>query len=319
MPKRILAKNHANLTLLIGNGINLAQGGRGGISWSNLIRQLIIDAFPAAQGIRRKQLQKLLPAADEKKAASYPEIFDIISAAMGPAASRKFKLQEHIAGLLQNMKPGPPHAALMGWAQNHQVPVLTTNYDHCLQEAVSKPALKRRRFGTGRALSDFYPWDRYYAPASVDDPLSTFALWHIHGDRAYKRSLRVGLDQYMGMVQRLRGLTQQIAKHVYNDSPHQPLTFDQAPWLPLFMSRKLWIQGLGLGVDEVSIRWLLIQRYRFWRALHDYDETASGWYVHGPTEEIGALDEPRKIFFENVGLRVIEITTAEQVYCGLFA
>jgi len=315
--KRVLTQEHADLTLLIGNGINLAQGGSGGISWQALIQQLIKAAFPPKTKAYQR-LAHLLPGSDGQKPASYPEIFDIIAAAMGNSAAPGFNLQKHIAELLKNMKPGPPHQALLGWAQHHQVPVLTTNYDHCLQDALAANPMKRHRFGAGRALSDFYPWDRYYAPEPLDDPLSTFALWHLHGDRELKRSLRVGLDQYMGMVQRLRALTQQIAKQIYNEASQQPLSFDKAPWLPIFMSRKLWIQGLGLGVDEVSIRWLLIQRYRFWRALHDRNENASGWYVHGPTEKIGNLDDQRRIFFENVGLQVLEISKAEEAYCGLF-
>ncbi len=315
--KRVLTKEHANLTLLIGNGINLAQGGGGGISWQELIQQLIKAAFQTKSKAYQR-LTHLLPGVDGRKPASYPEIFDIIAAAMGNSATPGFNLQKHIAELLKNMKPGPPHQALMGWAQHNQVPVLTTNYDHCLQDALPQRSMKRRRFGRGNALSDYYPWDRYYAPAAIQDPLSDFALWHLHGDRDYWRSLRVGLDQYMGTVQRLRDMTQQIAKHIYNRAAHQPLSFEKARWLPAFMSRKLWIQGLGLGIDEVSIRWLLIQRYRFWRALHDKDENASGWYVHGPTEKIGNLDDQRRIFFENVGLQVLEISKAEEVYCGLF-
>jgi hypothetical protein len=84
------------------------------------------------------------------------------------------------------------------------------------------------------------------------------------------------------------------------------------------MSRKIWIQGLAIQADEISIRWLLIQRFRFWTALYPDDCYASGWYVHGPTDKTGPLDEERKIFFENVGLQVIEIAQQENAYDRLY-
>jgi hypothetical protein len=84
------------------------------------------------------------------------------------------------------------------------------------------------------------------------------------------------------------------------------------------MGRKLWIQGLGLRADEVSLRWLLIQRFRYWRQYKPEDPKASGWYVHGPTDEIGPLDESRRAFFENVGLTVVEISNGDEIYAALF-
>ena len=84
------------------------------------------------------------------------------------------------------------------------------------------------------------------------------------------------------------------------------------------MGRKLWIQGLGLRAAEVSLRWLLIQRFRYWRHYKPEHRKASGWYVHGPTADIGPLDEGRRAFFENVGLTVVEIPKANEIYTALF-
>jgi hypothetical protein len=68
----------------------------------------------------------------------------------------------------------------------------------------------------------------------------------------------------------------------------------------------------------VSIRWLLVQRFRYWKRYNPSLHDENGWYVHGPTEQIGPLDEGRRNFFENVGLKVIEIAKPDDAYLNLF-
>ena len=103
----------------------------------------------------RSRLARLLQrGADGQAAASLPEIFDIIQAigtiklgASGPTTV-DLNLQTRIALMLQNMKPGLPHQAVVKWAWEFEVPVLTTNYDHCLQDALAREmqeATVRRR------------------------------------------------------------------------------------------------------------------------------------------------------------------------------
>ena len=326
---RILTEEKANLALLLGNGINLGSGGTGGISWDQLMESLI--AWAAGNSPKpaetETQLRRLLErGASGETAASLPEIFDIIEATgtITPgepgSTSRQLDLQSRIAQTLKGMKPGDPHKAVTRWAAQSKVPILTTNYDHCFQDALVSAECKKRRFGTGKPLSDFYPWDRYYAPNKIDDPAKAFAVWHIHGDQNLKRSIRAGLDQYMGMVERLRKLIRSVAKEILGpieDLPRGP-AFYAAPWLRIFMGDHLWIQGLGLRAAEVSIRWLLVQRFRYWRHYRPSLQSENGWYIHGPTVGIGPLDKGRRIFFESVGLKVIEIAKPDDAYLNLF-
>ena len=328
--KQILAHEKANLALLLGNGINLTSGASGGISWNQLMENLISSA--AANSPKpietTKRLKRLLErGANGETAASLPEVFDIIEATgnIKPGETTKtaneLNLQLSIAQMLKGMKPGAPHKAVAGWAAQFQVPILTTNYDHCFQDALNRNTCKKQRFGKGKALTDFYPWDRYYGPIKLDDPAIAFAVWHIHGDRDLKRSIRAGLDQYMGMVERIRKLKRSVAKEILrgSDEEHrQDPAFHAAPWLRIFMGKKLWIQGLGVRAAEVSIRWLLVQRFRYWRRYKPTDRRESGWYIHGPTEIIGKLEAERRIFFESVGLKVIEIAKPDETYVDLF-
>ena len=328
--KRILNREKGGLALLIGNGINRITGAKSGISWNQLVENLIASAaaHSSSPPAVEKRLKRLIKRGKTGQTpASLPEIFDIIEASMGVTVSStsksgsEFNLQAHIATLLQDMKPGEAHGALAAWAAAHRVPVLTTNYDHCIQEALEKTACRRRRFGLGRPMSDYYPWDRYYAPQDINDPLNEFALWHIHGDRELRRSIRVGLDQYMGMVQRLRHLMQRATKEVMQalkEGQEPALSYEGAPWLTIFMRRKIWIQGLAVSAEEVSIRWLLIQRLRYWTRVKPDEGLTSGWYIHGPTQRVGPLDQERRIFFESVGLKVLEISQANHTFCNLF-
>jgi hypothetical protein len=327
--KRILAREKANLALLLGNGINLTSGASGGISWDQLMENLIASA--AANSPRPSEttarLKRLLERGDNGvTAASLPEVFDIIEATGTIQAvatkqpSDQLDLQSRIAQMLKGMKPGAPHKAVARWAIQSQVPILTTNYDHCFQDALDRKACKKQRFGNGKPHSDYYPWDRYYAPNKIADPANAFAVWHIHGDQDLKRSIRAGLDQYMGMVERLRKLKRSVAKEILrgpNEDGLRDPAFHAAPWLRTFMGKKLWIQGLGLRAAEVSIRWLLVQRFRYWRRYKPAHRLESGWYVHGPTDGTGQLEKERRIFFESVGLKVIEIATPDEAYVDL--
>lgn len=326
--QQLLRRNRADLALVIGNGINLTSGAAGGITWDQLMENLITEAAKSSpnSALTMKRLKSLLVRGDDGQTpASLPEVFDIIQAigTIKPGSkpsSTDLQLQTQIAQMLRSMEAGLPHKAVVEWAWKSRVPILTTNYDHCLQDALEVDC-KRRVFGSGRPSSDFYPWDRYYAPKMITDPVRAFAVWHIHGDRDLKRSIRAGLDQYMGMAQRLRKLKRSVAKEILrgpDENQEEDPAYLAAPWLRIFMGRKLWIQGLGLRAAEVSLRWLLIQRFRYWRRYRPTHRRANGWYVHGPTAEIGALDEGRRAFFRNVGLEVIEIAPASAFYAKLF-
>ena len=326
---KILREQRGNIALLIGNGINRAPGGNGGVSWDQLMENLISSAAETCSDpeATKKGLLRLLEQGENGQTpASLPEVFDIIDAtrklgSTHPQSPRPYNLQSEIVSMLKGMEPGLAHKTLVRWAVRAKAPLMTTNYDHCFQETFAA-GCKRRRFGSGPPKSDVYPWDRYYSPDLIKEPKSEFAIWHIHGDQALARSIRAGLDQYMGMVERLRKIKMRVAKEVLGAAPDgssDAPAFHAAPWLRIFFGKKLWIQGIALRSAEVSIRWLLIQRFKFWRRLIEDCPAATGWYVHGPIDKVGRLEKERRIFFKSVGLQVIEITNSEDAYIHLYA
>lgn len=325
--RRILISEKADIAFLVGNGINLVSGVNHELSWDGLMKKLVHEAAEASLHAlaTKSRLWKLLERGKHGQTpASLPEIFDILEAVRANGvqgtASKKISLQARIAELLKSMEPGKAHEALVQWASEAGTPVLTTNYDHCLETAAG-PECCQHRLGSGKPLSDFYPWDRYYAARKVTDPASAFAIWHVHGDRELKRSIRAGLDQYMGMAQRLRAIKQAIAEESLSQSKTTLAglpAYHRAPWLRVFMRRKLFIQGLGLRASEVALRWLLIQRFRYWNRYRQGHKGPTGWYVHSPTNTVGRLDQERRVFFENVGLEIIEIKQEVNSYEKLY-
>jgi hypothetical protein len=138
--------------------------------------------------------------------------------------------------------------------------------------------VRKFRFVGREPLDRFCPWDRYYAPTKIKDPIAAFAIWHIHGDRAIRSSIRAGLDQYMGIAQRLRGRKLQTAREILDVAVKKP---GHAPakgdLLRAFFGNRLWIQGLGLRSAEVTIRWLLIERLRYCRRFRADHYRESDW------------------------------------------
>jgi hypothetical protein len=329
-PRDILSQHKRDITLLIGNGINRAAENGGATTWDGIIDRLISEELPEG-GAARQMIEMLRPQHGEKPAASLPEIFDLLCSrepapeTLGANDPRVSRLQRRICELLAEMQPGGPHQAVTAWARANHVPLLTTNYDHCLQSAMRPMRCERRILATAnRPLSDYYPWDRYYTPDElIDHPDRRFAIWHIHGDQALPRSLRVGLDQYMGMVQRLRKVIHAIARAALLPAEEQPAGAPEtalAPWVGPFIGRKLWIQGLGLGLEEVPLRWLLIKRFQYRQLYGNREIGWSGWYIHGPTafEKPGNIDPKHQAFLESVGIQTIEIKDPQDLYMGLF-
>jgi hypothetical protein len=328
--RQVLSEEGRSLALLIGNGVNLASETGPAVGWQKLVDDLIAFASQHSREphLTRARLSSLRDR--QERAASLPEIVDLAAAWMADsgkavhAGSAEGRLQRRIVDALGQLKPGQSHQSVVGWAARLGVPVLTTNYDHSLQQAFPGEQCTQWRFRTGRRNSDYYPWDRYYAPKPISDTLCGFAVWHIHGDSAFRRSIRAGLHQYMGMVQRLRGLLSPVAEEVLKHRKRRASgsekgvpAFFRAPWLRLLLGKKLWIQGLALSTDEVSVRWMLIQRFRYWRRYRP-DSLETGWYVHGGARPGRRLDGGRRAFLQSIGLRVIEIGETDDVYSDIF-
>jgi hypothetical protein len=146
------------------------------------------------------------------------------------------------------------HQRLMELAKELDLPVLTTNFDSAFEVSIGAQIFRTHKGG----FTHFYPWTTYYGFRSFSDPIEGFGIWKIHGDVRYKKSIRLGLTDYMGSAERARrlihnGYGRLFRKHESNWQGHQT-------WLHIWFNLPIVIFGIGYGGDEVFLRWLLIER-----------------------------------------------------------
>lgn len=223
-----------NPAILLGNGINLVNNTFS--NWDELIKKI--------GGVKI-----------QSEGLTNTEIYDFIT-----LRTRNLDLKQKVINNLQsiNMHKLELHRRFLEIVAAYNCPVLTTNFDTALEKAGGLNFYKTTALGFTR----YYPWSVYAATAEIGDSLNTFAIWHIHGVVNYKDSIRLGLTDYMGSVEKARKLIYKRKKTLF--SAAKPSTWKGADtWLHIWFHKPLIIIGLGLKPDEVFIRWLLIERKKY--------------------------------------------------------
>jgi hypothetical protein len=200
----------------------------------------------------------------------------------------------------------------IGIAQKYDCPVLTTNFDLTLEEVngLIYNRIKKNDFSKGNGFSSYYPWDAYFGvngTATLKLPTDGFGIWHIHGMTKYLDSIRMGLTDYMGGVEKARKL-------IHNDDDSLFRGKDQdrwegrTSWLHIWFNMPLIIVGLKLTSSEVFIRWLLIERERYFKKL--------GEERRKPTKFICKnLDENISNFIVNLKIKAETTDDYGKLYC----
>ena len=84
-------------------------------------------------------------------------------------------------------------------------------------------------------------------------------LWHIHGECTVAGSIILGHDGYGRLLSRIVSVCGDRKK--YHDlKPGKPYSF--ASWPELFLFGDIYILGLGLGISEFDLWWLLRRKQR---------------------------------------------------------
>lgn len=161
--------------------------------------------------------------------------------------SSEGKIKVDLAKAMRTMKPNRVHEQLMDLRWDT---VLTTNYDHCLEDATGKrfiaanldsettySVFRRRQSGT-----------RY--------------VWHIHGDLSGPRTMMLGMHHYCGYVQKLRRYLTTRSESPFVSRDPRKIEDGRHSWADLFLRDHVHIVGLGLGYEELLLWWLLGFKYR---------------------------------------------------------
>ncbi|MET7029802.1 SIR2 family protein [Sediminicola luteus] len=223
--------------ILLGNGINLLENTF--IDWKALLKKL------GGNDIKFEGL-------------TYNEIYNFIELKKDDDR----KLKNNVALELQSPKKSrlAPHSSFIELMVQYDCPVLTTNFDLALETSKDLESFRITKKGFTR----YYPWDIYSGISQLKTPIDGFGIWHIHGMTKYLDSIRLGLTDYMGSVERSRKWIHRGPDSLFRgkDQLYWP---GKDSWLHIWFNMPLIIVGIKLETQEIFIRWLLIERERYFR------------------------------------------------------
>jgi len=235
-----LTGNFKKIAFLIGNGPNIAT--RLFPSWNDLLKSLSDDHIVM-----------------NTLGLTNTEIFDLVELNTDPKQDLKKRVAEKLKLGKCNLNL---HRKIMEYAIYRNAPVLTTNFDCAFENCV-----KTTKFHIESVkFTRFYPWKTYYGQKQLSDPTDGFGIWKVHGDVNYTDSIRLGLTDYMGSVERARKLIHNGDGRLF-DGKRQENWQGYQTWLHIWFNLPIVIFGLELKVDEVFLRWLLIERKRYFNMI----------------------------------------------------
>ncbi len=285
--KKILKEYSNDIAFVIGNGVN-RYSGNSNISW----RRLLLELWERHSDKEFK---------DIPEGISFTEFYDALE--IQNASDKKFShtLQKEVKNKMVDWVPSESNDSLLSTIKQMEAPILTTNFDDLIVKSLDLNFYKM----IDKPFTDYYPWSCYYSDKKLDSPLSGFGVWYPNGMIKYQRSIKLGLSQYMGNVERAREL---IKKHPERIGCKDKCWSGHTTWLHIFFNKSLFIFGLGLDETEVFIRWLLIERAKYYKKF-DIKEY-KGWYL--ATD--GSVSEGKRFFLESVGFEVIEVENYDVIY-----
>ena len=157
--------------LVIGNGINRFGANAQQNSWDALLAQLAqrhLTDFSGhlPQGISLTEFYDIL---DLRLSAQHKRKLPKLSKAKSATNTRN--LQQQFCNLMQDWRPLAQHHYIMEWARARKAPVLTSNFEHSLSEAIgAKFFIASANADDSLGLTDYYPWEAYFAVAMSDLP-----------------------------------------------------------------------------------------------------------------------------------------------------
>lgn len=307
-------QGNRNFSFILGNGINrYAYNGikekEDAIPWPILV-QNIWNIYST---------KKILNIDELDNGISLTELYDVIylNEDNAPTLKMKDSVVEYFNSHRLNV-PETYHKKLQSSLKAWNVPVLTTNFDSNIEVDLQATILRHPINGFRKGFTHYYPWNIVCLPDShtnTSDLLNQFGVWHINGMLKYKESIRLGLTDYMGQVERARRMINSMKKD--GDSPFSRLNMDNwsgyNTWLHILFNTDLCVLGLNLDVNENFLRWLLIERQKYYKRFIDHGiTTCKGWYVYSKDDK--ELSDGKRLFLESVGLKLIELETYKDVY-----
>lgn len=290
--RSVLDDYKRDLALVIGNGINRYGDSAAVNSWDQLLLVLASKYSVHSNG-------------GIPDGIALTEFYDLLKLEKSLSPLSRSSLQSEFCDGMDKWRVYAHHRRIVQWAQEHSAPILTTNFDTVLARAGECCLLPGK---VTTSFTDFYPWCRYYGNEEIECPLQGFGVWHINGMQKYHRSIRLGLTDYMGSVERVRGWIHKSSEESLFSSKESLYWKGANTWLHIIFNKNLLIFGLGLEENEVFLRWLLIERAMYFNKFPG--RRREGWYCYTSDSE----KEGKLFFLNRLGLKPLRVASYDELY-----
>lgn len=208
--------------------------------------------------------------------------------------------------LMHSWEPGNIHKSITSFAKKNEIPILTTNYDSLLENAVKAHFHDFK----SEASSEFNPISCCYTTKKNPD-VSKFGIWHINGMVRFPQSILIGLSHYIRALENIRGhlLPPNKFKAEIFQGNHWGFTSLSNTWINLLFSRNLFIFGLSLESEEVLLRWLLLERAKYYALFPNQQK--KGWYI---VRRDDSVTPGKRLFLNSVGIEIIQMADYDAIY-----
>ena len=290
--KSIFSRNINDLAFIFGNGINLHYN-KSNVSWSDLL----LDLWDAHSFNTKSSIPTGI---------TFTEFYDVLEIQNYSQENFGSILQKDVVARMEKWNPNESQNLVLNKIKNLNAPLLTTNFDNLIPKSLR---LDFRKL-SGSKFTDYYPWSCYYSDKELSDPVDGFGVWYMNGMLKYHRSIKLGLSQYMGNVERARKLIHKRPENISFEGKDQSFWSGYKTWLHIIFNKSLFICGLGLNETEIFIRWLLIERAKYFRKFPHRKH--KGWFIKEKGNN--PQDEGKKFFLESVGFEIIELNDYQSMY-----
>ncbi len=292
--KKVINSRSHDIAFVIGNGINRFKEQGQVSSWNDILLNLWINVYG--------NTLKKIPSG-----ISLTEFYDLLEIGL-TAKNQKVNLQKEFCEPLSRWKYGSHHEIILEAAKSHHIPILTTNFDSLLSKAGNLDYF----VGKEEPFTDYYPWGCYYSNRKLLSPSDGFGVWYINGMEKYYRSIRLGLSHYMGSVERARRMIHRGREESLFSGKNVRNWRGRYTWLHLIFNKSLFVFGLGLEESEVFLRWLLIERAKYFQKFPARKK--NGWYVCKKKSR----NAGKELFLRKLDFDYVMVDNYVDIYKGLW-
>ncbi|QWG09241.1 SIR2 family protein [Flammeovirga kamogawensis] len=240
------------------------------------------------------------------KGISFTEFYDAIDIQNTTKKNFSATIQKDVKNTMSLWKHNDEQNIILNKICALNAPILTTNFDDLIPKSAQLKPFKIPYKG----FTDYYPWNCYFSNKKLNNPIDGFGVWYLNGMIKYHRSIKLGLSQYMGNVERVRKMMYKNRGVIGKEDKLAKKWNGYPTWLHIIFNKSLCIIGLGLEENEVFFRWLLIERAKYFKAFPS--QKKDGWYITVKKEDDSFLG--KKFFLESVGIKVLEVDNYETIY-----